>query len=114
VSPREVENAVCSLAGVRLAAVVGVPDPVLGEAIKAYVVRNAGSAITERDVIRHCLARLESFMAPKHVEFVEELPVTDTGKVKKTALGATSKGDTVGADRVEGSPVPARKLLRGR
>jgi acyl-coenzyme A synthetase/AMP-(fatty) acid ligase len=53
-------------------------------------------------------------MAPKHVEFVEELPVTDTGKVKKTALGATSKGETVGEDRVEGAPVPARKLLRGR
>jgi len=114
VSPREVENAIASLAGVREAAVVGVPDPVLGEAIKAYVVCNAGAHITERDVIRHCLARLESFMAPKQVEFVEELPVTDTGKVKKTALRAASQEKNVGADRIEGTAVPARELLRGR
>ena len=87
VSPREVENAIYSLEGVLDAAVVGVPDPVLGEAIKAFVVLKDGHALTERDVIRHCLQRLESFMAPKHVEFVRELPTTDTGKIKKTALG---------------------------
>lgn len=86
VSPREVENAICSLEGVREACVVGVPDPVLGEAIKAFVVLKAGHALTERDVIRHCLGHLENFMAPKHVEFVAELPKTDTGKVKRAAL----------------------------
>jgi acyl-coenzyme A synthetase/AMP-(fatty) acid ligase len=42
--------------------------------------------LTEREVIRHCLGRLENFMAPKHVEFVAELPKTDTGKIKKTGL----------------------------
>lgn len=87
VSPREVENALYSFEGVRDAAVVGVPDPVLGEAIKAFVVMKEGHAATEREVIRHCLTKLESFMAPKHVEFVAELPTTDTGKIKKTALG---------------------------
>ena len=86
VSPREVENAICSMEAVREAAVVGVPDDVLGEAIKAFVVLRAGHTATERDVIRHCLARLENFMAPKHVAFVAELPKTDTGKVKKAAL----------------------------
>ena len=86
VSPREVENAICSLEGVREAAVVGVPDEVLGEAIKAFVVLREGAALTERDVIRHCLGHLENFMAPKHVEFVLELPKTDTGKVRKAAL----------------------------
>ncbi len=87
VSPREVENAIYSLEGVLDAAVVGVPDPVLGEAIKAFVVPKEGHALTERDVIRHCLQHLENFMAPKHVEFVAELPKTDTGKIKKAALG---------------------------
>jgi long-chain acyl-CoA synthetase len=86
VSPREVENALYSLEGVMEAAVVGVPDEVLGEAVKAFVVVKEGHALTEREVIRHCLGRLESFMAPKHVQFVTELPVTDTGKIKKTAL----------------------------
>jgi long-chain acyl-CoA synthetase len=86
VSPREVENAIHDLEGVYEVAVVGVPDEVLGEAVKALVVRSAGATLTERDVIRHCLARLESFMAPKHVEFVNDLPKTDTGKIRKTGL----------------------------
>jgi acyl-CoA synthetase (AMP-forming)/AMP-acid ligase II len=86
VSPREVENAIHSLAGVYECAVVGVPDPVLGQAIKAFVTLKPGAQLTERDVIRHCLERLESFMAPKHVEFVESLPKTDTGKIRKVGL----------------------------
>ncbi|HZZ92509.1 MAG TPA: AMP-binding protein [Usitatibacter sp.] len=86
VSPREVESAICSLEGVSMAAVIGVPDELLGEAVKAFVVLEDGFSLRERDVIRHCLGRLESFMAPKHVEFVTELPVTDTGKIRKASL----------------------------
>lgn len=86
VSPREVENAIYSLEGVLDAAVIGVQDDLLGEAIKAFVVQKDGYALSERDVIRHCLTRLENFMAPKLVEFVLELPKTDTGKIKKTPL----------------------------
>ena len=86
VSPREVENVLHSIVGVYEVAVVGVPDDVLGQAIKAYVTLKPGVQMTEREVIRHCLARLESFMAPKYVEFVESLPKTDTGKIKKTGL----------------------------
>jgi amino acid adenylation domain-containing protein len=89
VSPREVENVLYGMDGVLEAAVVGVPDPVLGEAVKAFVTLKPDwrPAPTERDVIRHCLSRLESFMAPKYVVFVDELPKTDTGKIKKTGLG---------------------------
>jgi acyl-CoA synthetase (AMP-forming)/AMP-acid ligase II len=86
VSPREVENALYAIEGVMDAAVVGVPDEVLGQAVKAFVVVKPGHALTERDVIKQCLTRLENFMAPKYVEFVTELPKTDTGKIKKTAL----------------------------
>ncbi|MGH6645437.1 class I adenylate-forming enzyme family protein [Aquabacterium sp.] len=86
VSPREVENALYAHEGVYEAAVVGVPDDLLGQAVKAFVVLKEGVALTERDVIKHCLTKLESFMAPKHVEFVASLPTTDTGKIKKTGL----------------------------
>jgi len=86
VSPKEVENALYAIEGVFEAAVIGVPDDVLGQAVKAFVVCQPGVTLTEREVIRQCLARLESFMAPKHVEFVDALPKTDTGKIKKTGL----------------------------
>jgi amino acid adenylation domain-containing protein len=87
VSPREVENAICSLGGVLDAAVIGVPDDVLGQAVKAFVVVAEGHRLSDRDVIRHCLGQLESFMAPKYVEFVDDLPKTETGKVRKKGLG---------------------------
>jgi acyl-coenzyme A synthetase/AMP-(fatty) acid ligase len=86
VSPREVENAIYALEGVYEAVVVGVADSVLGQAVKAFVKLNQGVKMTERQVIRHCLSKLESFMAPKFVEFVDALPKTDTGKIKKTGL----------------------------
>jgi acyl-CoA synthetase (AMP-forming)/AMP-acid ligase II len=88
VSPREVEDVLHRLPGVREAAVVGVADPLLGEAVKAYVVLAPGTSYTARDVIRHCLGFLESFMVPKHVEFVAVLPRTDTGKVTRVGLRA--------------------------
>jgi len=92
VSPREVESIVHALDGVLEAVVVGVPDELLGEAIKAYVVLRPGYTYTERDVIRHCLAHLENFMAPKFVDFVGELPRTDTGKVYKKGLHSVPGG----------------------
>ena len=58
----------------------------LGQAVKAYVTLKPGARLSERDVIRYCLSRLESSMAPKFVEFVASLPKTDTGKIKKTGL----------------------------
>ncbi|WP_079420714.1 class I adenylate-forming enzyme family protein [Thiomonas intermedia] len=86
VSPREVENVLHALGGVLEAAVIGVDDPLLGQAVKAFVVCKPGVSLTERDVIKHCLAHIENFMAPKYVEFVDALPRTDTGKIKKTGL----------------------------
>jgi long-chain acyl-CoA synthetase len=86
VSPKEVENVLYGLEGVQDAAVIGVPDTVLGAAIKAFLVLRSGYAYRERDVIKHCLEKLESFMVPKYVEFVDELPTTKTGKIDKSAL----------------------------
>jgi amino acid adenylation domain-containing protein len=86
VSPKEVEEVLYRLDGVTEAAVVGVPDPILGQAIKAYVTRRDGSSISEMDVLRHCVQRLENFMVPKIVEFRDHLPKTATGKINKREI----------------------------
>lgn len=86
VAPREVEDALYALSGVREAAVIGVPDPILGQAVKAFVVVDPALGLSEADVIAHCRTRLESFMVPKHVELCAALPRTDTGKIKKSGL----------------------------
>lgn len=86
VSPREVENVLYSIDGVVDAAVVGTPDELLGQAVKAFLVLREDCTLSARDVIRHCLERLEPFMAPKYVEFVAALPRTNTGKISKSSL----------------------------
>jgi long-chain acyl-CoA synthetase len=83
VSPREVEEVLYALPGVLEAAVVGVPDPLLGNALKAVLAVSPGSGLTGRDVIRHCALRLDDAMVPKHVEFRAELPKTETGKISR-------------------------------
>jgi acyl-coenzyme A synthetase/AMP-(fatty) acid ligase len=86
VPPKEVEAALYNLAGVREAAVIGVSDPVLGQAIKAFVVVADGATLTDKQVLAHCRAHLEDYMVPKHVEFRAELPKTSSGKITKTGL----------------------------
>ncbi len=86
VSPKEVENALYALPGVLEAAVVGVPDALLGQAVKAFLVLDAGVSYTDHDVIRYCMTRMENYMVPKYVAFVDSLPKTDTGKIEKTSL----------------------------
>lgn len=85
VAPKEVENVLYNLKGVVEAAVVGVPDPILGAAVKAFVVLD-GVKLTEAEVLAHCRANLEDYMLPKYVEFRNELPKTTSGKIKKTDL----------------------------
>jgi long-chain acyl-CoA synthetase len=86
VSPREVEDALFALAEVQEAAVVGVADPVIGQAVKAVLVLREGASLSAREVQRHCAQRLEDFMVPSIVEFREELPKTTTGKILKREL----------------------------
>jgi acyl-coenzyme A synthetase/AMP-(fatty) acid ligase len=86
VSPVEVENALHAIDGIREAAVVGVPDDVLGEAVRAYVVLEHGTPLTERDLIVACRGSLEAFKVPKQIIVLDELPKTATGKIMKRAL----------------------------
>ncbi len=85
VAPKEVESVLYGLKGVTEVAVVGTPDPILGEAVKAFVVAE-GSELSEAEVLAYCRANLEDFMVPKYVEFRSSLPKTTSGKIKKTGL----------------------------
>jgi long-chain acyl-CoA synthetase len=82
VAPKEVEAVLHAIPGVAEAVVVGVPDPVLGQAVKAIVVLS-NPALTEGEIVRACAKGLEDFMVPKSIEFRDSLPKTDTGKVSR-------------------------------
>jgi acyl-CoA synthetase (AMP-forming)/AMP-acid ligase II len=86
VSPKEVEDVLYSLDGVAEAAVLGIPDPTLGQAIKAVITLRDGAVLTEQDVRRHCSRHLEDFAVPKRVEFMDSLPKTASGKISKREL----------------------------
>ena len=86
VSSVEVENALHEIAGIATAAVVGVPDDVLGQSVRAYVVLEEGAALTEQEIVRQARSRLEAFMVPSEICFVAQLPQTESGKVRKKSL----------------------------
>ncbi len=89
VHPQDVEEAIAELPGVREVAVAGSDDPLLGQVVVAHVVRN-GDAPDEMAVKSHCRKRLASYKIPKQVVFVDELPRTASGKIRRIAL----KGST--------------------
>ena len=92
VAPKEVEAVLHALPGVREAVVVGVPDPVLGQAIRALVVLAEGSTLGSREILAHCRAHLEDFMVPRDIEFRSDLPRTGTGKIQRARLQAEAEG----------------------
>ncbi len=98
VSPKEIENVLYALPGIREAAIVGVPDEILGRALKAILVIEEGFTVTPRDVVAHCSARLEDFMVPRLVEFRDALPKTNTGKIRRAALQAEADGRELPGD----------------
>lgn len=94
VSPTEVENALAAIHGVSEVAVIGVPDDILGEAIRAYVVLDEGTEYTAQEFKREAMMRLEGYMVPSDVLFEKSLPKTATGKVRKKSL--VEQVDTAG------------------
>jgi long-chain acyl-CoA synthetase len=85
VYPNEVEEAVAMHPGVRDVAAIGVPDEHSGEAVKIFVVRK-DPAVTEKMLIEHCRGLLTGYKIPKHVEFRDDLPRTNVGKILRRAL----------------------------
>ena len=86
VMSREVEDVLHDHPGVAAAAVVGVPDDYWGEAICAVVVPQPGAELTPAELVAHVGERLAGFKRPKHVVFVEALPVNASGKIRKAEL----------------------------
>ena len=86
VGPKEVEEVLAEMPEIVEAAVVGMPDELWGEAIRAFVVTVRPGQLTADDVQRHCLQRLPNYKVPQHVEFLPKLPKIANGKVDKVAL----------------------------
>ncbi|HET6272528.1 MAG TPA: AMP-binding protein [Bacteroidota bacterium] len=84
VSPIEVEDLIYTLDGVLEVRVIGVPDAVLGQAIRAEIVLKEGRTLTPQEVKAHCRRHLEDFKVPHAVEFVPSLPKTQGGKIKRS------------------------------
>jgi acyl-CoA synthetase (AMP-forming)/AMP-acid ligase II len=89
VSPREIEDALCRIEGVRDAAVIGVPDEVLGAAITAYVSLHPGCEKDERELRKQCADLIETDLVPVRIFIMTELPLTLNGKIDKRALIAS-------------------------
>jgi long-chain acyl-CoA synthetase len=85
VYPNEVENVVVEMDGILEAAAIGLPDERSGEIVKIFAVRMDDS-ITEQDIIDHCRENLTGYKRPKIVEFRDDLPKTNVGKILRRAL----------------------------
>ena len=85
VYPNEIENIVVELDGILEAAAIGVEDEHSGEAVKVYAVRKH-NGVTEQDVIDYCRKNLTNYKRPRSVEFRDELPKTNVGKILRRAL----------------------------
>ena len=97
VYPSEVEDVIKEVDGVQDVAVIGVDDPVTGEAVVAYVRAPGVSPVTLVDVVRaRCEQRLARFKVPSRIEVVDELPTTSTGKVQKGRLRGIERRRALG------------------
>jgi acyl-CoA synthetase (AMP-forming)/AMP-acid ligase II len=86
VSPKEIENILCGMKDIKEAAVIGLPDRIFGQVIKAFIVKSNDSNVESREVLLFCSNNMESFMIPKYIEFLEELPKSPNGKIDKKKL----------------------------
>jgi long-chain acyl-CoA synthetase len=85
VFPNELENVISLCPGVVECAAVGVPDEKQGESIKVFVVRS-DVTLTEEDIAKYCRDNLTGYKHPKYIEFRDELPKTNVGKVLRREL----------------------------
>lgn len=86
ISPKEIEEKLAELDGIEESAAIGIPDDVMGQVIKVYVVKKDGAELTIQNVLKHCKDKLAQYKIPKHVEFIDALPKTPSGKLQRFRL----------------------------
>ena len=91
VYPREIEEVIIQHKAVSLVAVVGMPDEKLGEEIKAFIVLKESESTTDKEIQSFAKDRLAAYKYPRHIEFVDSLPMSATGKILKKELRNTTK-----------------------
>ena len=91
VSPAEVEEALAAIDGVEEVAVTGIPDDMLGQAIKAVIIPRPGVQLQALAIKAHCREHLAAYKIPKIVEFAATLPRTSSGKVQRHKLAEEIK-----------------------
>ncbi len=84
--PREIEEFIYTIPGVSDVQVVGVPDKRYGEVVGAFIIRTPDSDLSEADVRDYSLQKMARYKAPKHVFFVDQFPLTASGKIRKFKL----------------------------
>jgi long-chain acyl-CoA synthetase len=85
VYPNEVENVVVEMDGILEAAAIGIADERSGEVVKVFAIRS-DPTVTEQDVLEHCRKNLTGYKRPRTVEFRDELPKTNVGKILRRKL----------------------------
>lgn len=86
VYPREIENFLLTNPAIQDAQVAGIPSPKYGEQIGAYIILKAGASLSEHDVISFCKGKISRYKVPKYIFFVDQYPLTASGKIQKYLL----------------------------
>ena len=86
VSPAEIENVIYKIEGIKEVAVIGIPDEIMGESIIAYVTTHGAPGTGEKEIQKECMSRLELFMVPQRIIFLEEMPKSSNSKIDKKEL----------------------------
>jgi fatty-acyl-CoA synthase len=86
ISPKEIEDYLCTMPGIRDAQAVGIASEKYGEEVGAFIILHKDAAITEEDVRDFCRGRISRFKIPRHVFFVDSFPLTASGKIQKYLL----------------------------
>ena len=89
--PRDVEEALYALPAVAEAAVIGLPDPLMGEEVVAFVVLKSGQTASAAQVIAFCQSRLAKYKCPKEIRFVDALPKSPVGKILRKELRSQAR-----------------------